>query len=175
MITPENINAARRLLSTYAAVNAARIAKDRKPYVAWQREAKPLAGFNVRERPLGGLVHKILAERVALFDQEARASQSDALPTPPPVITLHLPPYQRKRATEFLAAQVEATGRAKRAVYAETIRVLRDHARDITLKAKKQAAWVLDEDVVRLLNLAAHVEEAADLIDLHVAPDQGNA
>jgi hypothetical protein len=175
MITPENINAARRLLANWPAVNAARIAKDRKSYVAWQREAKPLAGFDVRERPVGGLVHKILAERVAAFDQEARASQSDALPTPPPVITIHLPPYARKRAEELAEATTKANRDAARSSYAETVGFLREHEAEIRAKAKRTAAWEMSDSVVRMLAIAAHLREAADMIETHVRTDEDNA
>jgi hypothetical protein len=174
MITPQNINAARRLLASWPAVNAARIAKDRKPYVAWQREAKPLAGFDVRGRPVGGLVHKILSERVALFDQEARASQPDTLPTLPDSIVIHLPPNQRKRAADFLVAQDEAHKRAGRSPYFETTRVIREHAHDLQIKARERVAFVMDAEVVRLLDIVAQLDQAADLIDLHVAPDEDN-
>jgi hypothetical protein len=194
MITPENINAARRLLSTWSAVNAARIAGDRKTYLAWLREAKPIAGFDPRSRPVGGLVIRNLDEQVRRFDRVAAhvatakpqaeipdiggdpmpSAQSDALPTPPPVITLHLPPYARKRATEFLAADTEAHLRAMRSKYTETVRILREHEADLRAKAKRNAAWVLDDAVIRLLDIAAHLDQAADLIETHVAPDEDN-
>ena len=179
MITPANINTARRLLTQWPAVNAARIAKDRKPYLAWLREAKPIAGFDSRERPLGGLVHKILAERVAAFDQEQRASsppsaQSDALPALPKTITIHLPPFARKRAEELAAATLEADRSAGRAPIAMTLAALRQHEADLRDKAKRQAAWVMDDTVVRLLTIAAHVREAIDLIETHAINDEDN-
>jgi hypothetical protein len=101
-------------------------------------------------------------------------AQSDDLPALPETIVLHLPPYQRKRAAEFLAAQEEAHKRAGRSPYFETTRVLREYAHDLQIRARKQAAWVMDADVVRLLDMVAQLEQAADLIDLHVAPDEDN-
>lgn len=175
MITQHNINTARRLLATYDAVNAARIAKDRKPYVKWQREAKPLAGFDVRARPVGGLVHKILAERVAAYDQEARASSTPTtLPALPATITINLPPFARKRAAELAEATTAANKRAASSTYADTVGWLREHEADLRAKAKKQAAWLMDDAVVRLLDIAAHLREAADMIETHVAPDEDN-
>ena len=98
------------------------------------------------------------------------------LPSPPEevVIRLHPPAYQRKRATEFLAADTAALTRAYRSHFHDTIRTLREHGADLRMKAKKQAAWAIDADVVRLLDLAAHLDQAADLIDLHVTPDEDN-
>ena len=175
MITQENINTARRLLATYDAANAARIAKDRKAYVAWQREAKPLAGFDVRSRPVGGLVHKILAERVAAFDQEERASlKPDTLPTLPDTITIHLPPGLNRRMGDLAAAHYAAQVRAARGSYQDTIATLRKHEKDLLAKARRQAAWFMDEDVVLMLDIAAALEDAVHLIETHVAPDQDN-
>jgi len=172
MITPQNITTARRLLATYEAANAARIAKDRKPYVAWQREAKPLAGFDVRSRPVGGLVHKILAERVAAFDQEERASSKpDALPTLPDTITVRLPSGSRKRMGDLAAAHYAAQVRVARGSYQDTIATLRKHEAEVLAKAKRHATWIMDEEVVRLLDIAAALEDAVHLIETHVAPD----
>jgi hypothetical protein len=99
------------------------------------------------------------------------AAQSDALPTPPPVIVIHLPPYARKRAAELAEATTAANKRAASSSFAETVGWLREHEATIRAKAQKQAAWIIDEDVIRLLDIAAHLREAADMIETHVAPD----
>jgi hypothetical protein len=194
MITPENINAARRLLASWPAVNAARIAKDRKPYITWLREAKPIAGFDPRSRPVGGLVIRSLDEQVRRFDRVAAhvatakpqaeipevggdampSAPAEVLPALPPVITIHLPPYARKRAAELAEATTKANRDAACASYAETVGFLREHEAEIRAKAKRTAAWVMDDTVTRLLNIAAHLREAADMIETHVRPDEDN-
>lgn len=103
------------------------------------------------------------------------AAQSDALPTPPPVITLHLPPYARKRAAELAEATTAANKRAASSSFAETVGWLREHEAEIRAKAKRNAAWLMDDAVVRLLDVAAHLREAANMIETHVAPDGDNA
>jgi hypothetical protein len=177
--TPTALALARRLLADWPKANSAQYAQDRKPILAWMREAKPLVGFTSKDRPTSGIVFQLLRDGVALVEQEQRASQpapqADALPALPPVITIHLPPYARKRAEELAEATTKANRDAARSSYAETVGYLREHEATLRAKAKKQAAWVMDEDVVRLLNLAAHLREAADMIETHVRTDEDNA
>lgn len=195
----------------------------------WQREAKPLAGFDVRERPVGGLVHKILAERVAAYDQEDRASSkakvrqarrdyvaakaagtlpkpkpmaeipdvggdpmpskpaeiteddiadtmakviADVLPTLPETITIHIRPG---RLAEIEDATKVADYKAARSPIAITARTLRRYEAELREKVKRHAAFVgVDEEAVRLLDIAAHLREAVSLIDTHATPDQDN-
>lgn len=194
MITPANIHTARRLLTQWPAVNAARIAKDRKPYLSWLREAKPVAGFDPKQRPVGGVVWYSLTEQVKRYDSAAAhratakqpdlvpdiggdpmpTTQADALPALPETITIHLPPFARKRAEELAAATLEADRSAGRAPIAMTLAALREHEADLRDKAKRQAAWVMDDTVVRLLTIAAHVREAIDLIETHAINDEDN-
>jgi hypothetical protein len=92
----------------------------------------------------------------------------------PSVITIHLPPYARKRAAELAEATTKANRDAARASYAETVGYLREHEAEIRAKAKRTAAWVMDDTVLRLLAIAAHLREAADMIETHVRPDEDN-
>jgi hypothetical protein len=212
MITPANITTARRLLATWHDVRDLRrapIAKDRKPYLAWLHEAKPVAGFDPRSRPVGGLVVHSLAEQVKRYDARAAHKASanpiaevpdiggddnngkpldeiteaditstlvkildDTLPTPPAVITVHIRPG---RAEEIADASTVADYNAARSPIAVTARTLRQHEAELREKAKRHAAFVgVDDEARRMLNIAAHLHEAAKLLDPNATPDEIN-
>lgn len=108
--------------------------------------------------------------------KKTNANQSNALPTPPAelVIRLHLPAYQRKRAAELDAATKAANKAAARASVDSVADALRQYEVEIRAKAKGQAAWAIDDAVVRLLDIAANLREAADLLDTHATRDEDN-
>lgn len=193
MITPDNITTARRLLADWPAANAARIAKDRKPYLAWLREAKPVAGFYPNSRPVGGVVVYSLARQVECFDRRnAHAATAkplveapdfggfdnngeplaDTLPPPPSEIIVTIRPG---RMAEIEDATKVADYQAARSPIVITARTLRQYAAELREKAKRHAAFVgVDEEAKRLLLISAHLGEAADMLDTHATPDQDN-
>ena len=183
MITPENITTARRLLAQWPDVNAARIAKDRKPLRNWLREAKPLVGFASSHRPTSGIVAHMLQKYTdkveAAMANVARGPNpthvpdigGDPMPSPE-VITVVIRPG---RTAEIATATTDANRSASRSSVAATADALRQYEAEVREKVKRHAAFVgVDEEAQRLLLVAAHLREAAYLIDTHATPDQDN-
>lgn len=165
MITPANINTALRLLAQWPDINAARIAKDRKPLRNWMRKAKPLAGFASSHRPTCGIV-------VYMLKKYTDKAQAEALPPPPEVITVII---RSGRSAEIATATTAANRSASRSSVATTADALRQYEAEVREKVKRHAAFVgVDEEAQRLLLVAAHLREAAYLIDTHATPDQDN-
>lgn len=181
MITTANLPTARRLLASFNDAMQYKRAHNPTPMRDWMREAKPLVGIATAGRPLPSLVFymiKVEAEKAEDAMSGARAmmaSAPTALPALPETITIHLPPFARKRAEELAAATLEADRSAGRAPIAITLAALRHHEADLRDKAKRQAAWVMDDTVIRLLTIAAHVREAIDLIETHAIHDHDDA
>lgn len=192
MITPANIHTARRLLSQWDVVNAARIAKDRKPLRNWMREAKQLVGFASTHRPTSGIVAYMLQKYTdkveAAMANVARGpnpthvpdiggdpmptTQADTLPAPPEVITIHIRPG---RSEEIADATTVADYNAARSPIAIVARTLAQYEAEVREKVKRHAAFVgVDDEARRMLNIAAHLHEAAKLLGTHATPDQHN-
>lgn len=193
MITPANINTARRLVATWHDVINKRDNGQTSPLMAWLSEAKPLAGFTSRQRPDDHVVAVTLSKLVERYDARAAHVATatppadipdvggdpmpDALPTPPAelVIRMYLPAYQRKRAEELDAATQDANRSAARSSVASTADALRQYEAEIRDKVKHLIAYAdLDAEGRRLLAVAAHLREAAHLLDTHATPDQDN-
>jgi hypothetical protein len=174
--TPNALALARRLLADWPKANSAQYAQDRKPILTWMREAKPLVGFASKDRPTSGIVFQLLRDGVALVEQEQRASQpapqGDTLPPPPEVITVIIRPG---RSAEIATETTDANRSASRSSVAATADALRQYEAEVREKVKRHAAFVgVDEEAQRLLLVAAHLREAAYLIDTHATPDQDN-
>jgi hypothetical protein len=175
--TPNALALARRLLADWPKANSAQYAQDRKPILAWMREAKPLVGFTSKDRPTSGIVFQLLRDGVALAEQEQRASQpspqADALPALPTEIVITIRPG---RVAEIADATTEANRSASRSSVATTADALRQYEAEVREKVKRHAAFVgVDEEARRLLLVAAHLREAAFLLDTHATPDEDNA
>jgi len=197
MITPDNINTARRLVATWHDVINKRDNGQTGPLMSWLTEAKALTGFTPRQRPDDHVVAVTLSKLVERYDARAAhiatakplahvpdiggdpmpSAQSDALPTPPAelVIRMYIPLYQRKRAEVMDAATQDANRSASRSSVAATADSLRQYEAEIRDKVKHLVRYAdLDAEGRRLLAVAAHLREAAHLIDTHATPDQDN-
>jgi len=193
MITPKNINNARRLVASFPDAWDKRNNGQAGPLMAWLSEAKPLVSYSTRQRPnplnvavaLGKLVKRYdaAAAHVATANPLAHvpdiggdpmpSAPADVLPPPPAVITVHIRPG---RSVEIADATTVADYNAARSPIAVTARTLAQYEAELREKAKRHAAFVgVDDEARRMLNIAAHLHEAAKLLDPNATPDQDNA
>lgn len=162
MITDHVLTNALRLLATFNEAIEYKRAHNPQPLREWMREAKPIAGLDLTSRPLPSLVFYMVKERVEkkqMHDQEARASQ---LPAPPAEIIITLPPVP----AAFVDATILANRKAGRSPMNETVARLRKEEAKIRAKATRIASLVgMTEEVLELLDISAHLLQAADIID----------
>jgi hypothetical protein len=161
MLTDHNLATALQLLASFNEAMQYKLAHNPKPMKDWMRKAKPIAGLDLIRRPLPDVVFYIIKERVEqrqLRDQEARASELPALPSE---IVIKVPPYRAKLAE----ATTLANRKAARSPMNETVAKLRKHEAKIRATAERHAAFTLDAYALDLLDLAAHLHQAAEILD----------
>ena len=202
MITDANLPTARRLLASFNDAMQYKLAHHPKPMRDWLREAKPLAGLDLSSRPLPSLVYymiKVDTEKAEAAMSGARSMMAsapdtrpapvaeiteaditstlvkildDTLPTPPDVITVHI---RAGRANEIAAATSDANKTAWKDTLPALVAALREHEASVRDKVMRHAAFVgVDDEAVRLLVLAARLDQAADLIETHAIHDEDN-
>lgn len=77
-----NATTAADLIAVWPSVNAARLAGDKKTLAAWKKKAKPLAGFDSKEKPVCAVVLHVLKRKAAEAELTAAVKlrkQIDAL------------------------------------------------------------------------------------------------
>jgi hypothetical protein len=162
MITDHVLTKAIKLLATFNEAYAYKRAHNPQPLRDWMREAKPIAGLDLTSRPLPTLVYYMVKERVEkrqMHDQEARASE---LPPPPAEIVITLPPVP----AAFVDATILANRKAGRSPMNETVTMLRQEEAKLRAKATRIASLVgMTEEVLELLDIAAHLLQAAEIMD----------
>ena len=172
MITPGNLPTAHRLLATFNDAYHCKRVGIPKPLRDWMREAKPLAGIDSSARPTPSLVFHMIrkeaeqveADMIAKLKDDAKVAEEnrDVLPTLPAEIIITLPPVP----ASFADATIVANRKAGRSPMNETVSKLRKEEEKIRAKASRLASLVgVTPDVVELLDLAAHLLQAAEIID----------
>lgn len=182
MITPTNLPTALRLVSTFDDAFHAKRVGIVKPLRDWLREAKPLVGIALADRPTPHLVWHMIKKYAEKVEAAMNATPSAApsavpevggdpmpstLPTLPAEIFITVPPYRAKLAE----ATTLANRKAARSPMKDTVAKLREHEAKIRAKADRLAALVgrplgVDApDVLDLLDLAAHLHQAAEILD----------
>lgn len=176
MITPGNLPTAWRLLSTFDDAFHAKRVGIRKPLRDWMREAKPLVGIALADRPTPHLVWHMIKKYAEKVEAAMNATPSAApsavpevggdpmpstLPTLPAEIIITVPPYRAKLAE----ATILADRKAARSPMKDTVAKLREHEAKIRATADRHAAFTLDTYALDLLDLAAHLHQAAEILD----------
>jgi hypothetical protein len=178
MITPGNLPTAWRLLASFNdAYLCKRAKRSPKPLRDWMREAKPLVGIALADRPTPSIVYHMIkkyADKVEAAMTATPTASSPAvpdiggdpmpttLPTLPAEIVITLPPVP----ASFADATIVANRQAGRSPIKDTVATLRTHEATTRAKASRLASLVgVTPDVVELLDLAAHLLQASEILD----------
>lgn len=172
MITPGNLSTAHRLLATFNDAYHCKRVGIPKPLRDWMREAKPLAGIDSSARPTPSLVFHMIrkeaeqveADMIAKLEDDAKVAKEnrDVLPTVPAESIIPLPPVP----ASFADATIVANRQAARSPIKDTVATLRAHEATTRAKASRLASLVgVTPDVVELLDLAAHLLQASEILD----------
>ena len=168
MITTANLPTARRLLASFNDAMQYKRAHNPKPMRDWLREAKPLAGLELASRPAPFIVFHMIkgdtekAEAAMSGARSMMASAPDTLPAPPAEIVITLPPVPAAHADATIAADRKAA----RSPIKDTVARLWQHEEKIRAKARRLSSLVgVTPEVADLLDLAAHLHEAAEILD----------